>query len=242
MSEGMILLHGVGLDRHIFADLRAELVVNTHAYDLRGSGEGPPWVGAASLSQFAQDLWAEADALGWDCFALCGFSMGAMIAQYAALERSERVSHLVLLNAVYDRTQAQRDAVAARLTLAQEQGPAEIIEGALARWFTADFSPPDLVAKTRARLESNDADQFLRNYEMFSVADQQISGRLSFLSMPVFVATGALDQGSSPEMTQGMAAVIPNAHAKVYAGAAHFLPLQYPKQLAQDIANWMEAT
>ena len=179
MSEGMILLHGVGLDRHIFADLRAELDVNTHAYDLRGSGEGPPWVGSASLNQFANDLWDQADALGWDRFALCGFSMGAMIAQYAALERPDRVSHLILLNAVYDRTDVQRAAVAARLKVAQEEGPQEIIEGALARWFTDDFAPPELIARTRKRLESNDADQFLRNYEMFSVADQQVSARLS---------------------------------------------------------------
>jgi len=242
MSDRMILLHGVGLDRHIFAPLEAELDLTTHTFDLRGSGNGPVWSGPASLDQFAADLWDQADARGWDQFALCGFSMGAMIAQFAALEKPERISHLVLLNAVYDRTESQRNAVAARLRLAKDEGPKEIIDGALARWFTEDFSPPELMAQTRARLEKNNAEQFLRNYEMFSVADQMLKERLSELKMPVFVATGELDKGSSPEMTMKMAEVIPNAKMKIYARAAHFLPLQYPANLAQDMKSWMEAT
>jgi len=242
MSDRMILLHGVGLDRHIFAPLETELDVETHSYDLRGSGDGPLWDSPASLDQFAEDLWEQADTLGWDRFVLCGFSMGALIARFAALQRPDRISHLILLNAVYDRTEAQRDAVAARLQLARDEGQQRIIDGALARWFTTDFAPPALIAQTRRRLESNNAEQFLRNYEMFSVADQMLKERLSELAMPVFVATGELDQGSSPKMTRMMVERIPNAQSKIYRGAAHFLPLQYPAELAQDIISWMEAT
>ena len=240
MSDRMILLHGVGLDRNVFEPLRAALGIETHAYDLRGSGEGPRWVDAASLPEFASDLWAEADALGWEQFALCGFSMGAMIAQFAALDQPERISHLILLNPVFDRSAEQRAGVAARLETAMKEGPSEIIDAALTRWFPAHFAPDALVASTRKRLETNDSSQFLKNYALFAEADQALVEKVDGITCPSFVATGSLDTGSTPEMTTNLAAKIPAAEAKIYEDAAHFLPLQFPKELAQDILDWME--
>ena len=242
MYEPMILLHGVGLDRTVFKGLQDELPMETHAYDYRGSGDGPDWKSEASLGQLAQDLWKEADEKGWDRFALCGFSFGAMIAQYAALDRPERISHLILLNAVFNRTELQRDAVRARLQMAQREGTQAIIEAALSRWFTEDFAPQPLVAATRSRLEGNSEEQFLKNYALFAEGDAQLAPRVAEIDCPVFVATGALDQGSTPEMSKGLADAIPNGVAKIYDRAAHFLPLQFPKELARDIVQWMEET
>lgn len=236
----LILLHGVGLDQNIWHPLRDALPnVTTHAYDLRGHGAGPNWDGSATLDGFVADLWDHADGLGLDQFALCGFSLGAMIAQWAALANPARISHLILLSGVYQRSTAQMTAVQARFKQSEQDGPHVMIDAALARWFPSDFAEahPVYLAQTRARLESNDRDQFMRSYRLFVHEGAQIDGRLGTLEMPTLVATGGLDTGSTPEMTQAMASEIAGAKAVIFKDAAHMLPMQKPVQLAKLISG-----
>ncbi len=231
----LILLHGVGLDHTIWLPLRVALPdVSTHAYDLRGHGEGPNWEGPASLDGFVADLMGYADGQGLDKFALCGFSLGVMIAQWAALTNPARISHLILLNGVYDRTPEQMSAVQTRFRQSQTGGPQVMIDAALARWFTPEFAVkhPEYLAQTRRCLETNDTDQFMRSYRVFAHEGAQITGRLKSIKVPALVVTGGLDAGSTPAMAEKMAAELPNAHCAIFKDAAHMVPMQKPAELA----------
>ncbi len=239
----MIMLHGVGLDRHVWQPLREALPdVQTHAYDLRGHGEGADWAGAASLDGFIDDLWDYADERGLNRFALCGFSMGVMIAQWAALSKPERISHLVLLNGVYARTDEQKAAVQARYIESEKTGPMAMIDAAMKRWFTPDFAAqnPEHLERVRVRLSRNDTEQFMRSYKLFAYEGAQIVGRLNEIQMPTLVATGGLDTGSTPEMTKQMASEIPNAKVMIFNDTAHMLPMQKPFELARLIKGVLQ--
>lgn len=234
----MIFLHGVGLDRRIWRPLQDALPdVTTHSYDLRGHGAGPNWDGPASLDGFVSDLWDYADGLGLDSFALCGFSLGAMIAQWAALTSPARISHLILLNGVYARSPAQFAGVQARFKEAELNGSKIMIDAALARWFPPEFAVkhPEYLAQIRARLEGNNTEQFMRSYRLFAHEGAQIDGRLKELQIPTLVATGGIDTGSTSEMTQQMASEIMGAKSVIFTDAAHMLPMQKPHELARLI-------
>ena len=237
MTE-LILLHGVGLDRKVWQPMQAALPnVETHAPDLRGHGVGPKWDGLASLDGFVSDLLDYADRLCLDSFALCGFSLGAMIAQWAAISKPERISHLILLSGVYARMPEQLAGVQARFKEAELHGPKIMIDSALARWFTPEFavSHPDYLEQTRTRLMDNDVAQFMRSYQVFAYEGTQIDGRLKEIKVPTLVATGGLDTGSTSEMARKMASEIPGAQCSVYEDVAHMLPLQKPDEIAGSI-------
>lgn len=239
----LIMLHGVGLDCQIWHPLRAALPdVTTHAYDLRGHAQGPDWQGPASLDQFVSDLWDYADGLGLDRFALCGFSLGAMIAQWAALSNPARISHLVLLNGVYARTDDQMAAVQARFQEAIISGPQIMIDAALERWFPSEFAAkhPEYPMQIRLRLETNNTEQFMRSYKLFAHEGAQIEGRLSEIKVPTLVVTGGLDSGSTPLMTKKMASEMPYAKAIIFNDAAHMLPMQKPDELARLIKGVLQ--
>ncbi len=234
----LIFLHGVGLDRQIWQPLKTALPnVVTHAPDLRGHGAGPNWDGPASLDGFVSDLWDYADGLGLENFALCGFSLGAMIAQWAAISKPERISQLILLSGVYARRPEQLAGVQARYKEAELHGPKIMIDAALTRWFTPEFATkhPEFIAQTRARLLENDTEQFMRSYKLFAYEGAQIDGRLKEIKAPTLVATGGLDTGSTSEMARKMASEIPEAQCMVYEDVAHMLPLQKPVELAGSI-------
>ncbi len=236
----LIFLHGVGLDRQIWQPLQAALPgVGTHAPDLRGHGTGPNWDGPASLDRFVSDLWDYADGLGLENFALCGFSLGAMIAQWAAISKPARISHLILLSGVYARRPEQLAGVQARFKEAELHGPKIMIDAALARWFTPEFAEnhPKFLAQIRTRLLENDTEEFMHSYKLFAYEGAQIEGRLKEIQAPSLVATGGLDTGSTSEMARMMASEIPKAQCTIYQDVAHMLPLQKPDELAASITR-----
>jgi pimeloyl-ACP methyl ester carboxylesterase len=68
--------------------------------DLRGSGDSSKPSEGYSLSRYAEDVLAVADAVGSQTFVLIGHSMGGQIAQYVAATQPDRVRGLMLLCSV----------------------------------------------------------------------------------------------------------------------------------------------
>ncbi len=239
----LVLLHGVGLDHTMWRGLAAHLE-QTHtvlAYDLLGHGVAPPLEDPATLAQFTGQLWREADALDHDTFSLCGFSMGAMIAQHAARERPGRISDLILMCGVHRRSAAERERVAARLHQAEQDGPTSNIESALTRWFTEPFrqARPEVIDAVRQRLERNDPVEFLKAYRMFATADGDLADFAHEISCRTLVTTGEHDTGSTPAMMRTLAGDIPNAKAHLLEGLAHMAPVEAPATVASVMTRFL---
>jgi len=79
-------------------------------YDVRGTGLSDRFPEEISISTLVRDLEAVADTLQLERFALLGVSQGGAVSILYALKHPERVSHLVLLNALV-RGAAFRDGV-----------------------------------------------------------------------------------------------------------------------------------
>jgi len=117
----LLLIHGLGSSGDDWAFQREDLA-RGHSLilpDLRGSGRSAKPPGPYSIAQFAEDLWALLDALGFEYTDILGFSLGGAIALEMALTRPARVRRLVLCNALANyRTDTWRKWLEAHLQLA----------------------------------------------------------------------------------------------------------------------------
>lgn len=233
-GPAVVFVHGVGLDCGMWDGVFARLEPNFTcvAFDMPGHGATPLPPGEVTLATYVDALSAVvAETAG--C-AVVGFSMGAMVAQAFAAGDPPALSKLVLMNSVYRRDAAQREAIMNRVATAEREGPGALIDGAVARWFTpaAQETQPEIVAEVRHRLETNDPAGFLAAYRVFAEADAGLAATVSRIGCPTLVMTAELDANSTPAMTRALAEALPSARAEVLPGLAHGAPIEDPKRVA----------
>lgn len=240
----VVLIHGVGLDHHMWA-AQAEALRDRFTvlrYDLPGHGGTPPRPGGIGLDDLAAQLAALLDAENIRRARVAGFSLGALIAQTVALTHAERVERLVLISGVYDRGDKARDAVQKRLERAERNGPGSITQAAIDRWFTNAYrnSHPQQIEMIEQRLRTNTAEAFLPAYRLFADADRQLVGRLDNIKAPALVITGEDDTGSTPEMARRMSEAMPGAKLRIIPGVRHMLPLEAADELNTMLNAFLE--
>ena len=234
----VVMIHGVGLDHTMWLPVMAALSQRrTIAYDMIGHGAARKPAGPYTLGTFVDQLGAIVEAV--DCeIDLVGFSMGALVAQGLALSPiAGRIRTMVLLNAVHDRSDADRQAIIARVAEVRAGQFAATVEPALQRWFTPAFAAthPESVAAVGQRLLANDERSYADAYEVFATADAGLASRVPEITVPTLVATGSDDQRSTPAMAAALAAALPRGRATVLPGLRHLTPLEAPELVADLI-------
>lgn len=228
----VVLLHGVGLDHTMWRAVRDRLGRASIALDLPGHGAEPPLRREQTLAALADDVRQRLPPGPVD---LVGFSLGALIAQHIARFDPDRVRTLTCVSSVCQRTEAERDAVAARLRTARHDFAASA-EASIERWFPAGARvAADDIDATRRTLLANNVDSYLHAYAVFARGDREIGAELGGISAPTLAITGELDPGSTPDMTHRLAAAIPGARAQIVPDARHMLPVESPDALTNAI-------
>ncbi len=236
----LVLIHGVGLDHTMWAPTMTALAHRrTIAFDMIGHGNAREPAGPYTLSLFVEQLSEIVDALGSD-IDLVGFSMGALVAQGYALTAGSRIRRMVLLNAVYDRSRMERQAIVDRVAEVRAGRFAASVEPALHRWFTPSFAAarPDVIESVRACLLRNDRRAYADAYEVFATADAELAPRTAEITVPTLVATGADDQRSTPAMAEALAAELPRGSPAILPDLRHLTPLEAPKVVAGLIGDF----
>ena len=236
----IVLLHGVGLDRTMWTRLEARLRQLDDrpvlALDLPGHGSRPPLTEAVSLADLANDVAARLPGRAH----LVGFSLGALIAQHLARFRPELVATLTSVSSVCLRTPQEADSVAGRLENAKSDFPGSV-EASIERWFPAEAgTDAATVADARRILLANNQESYLHAYRVFATGDAEIGPELGAISVPSLAVTGALDPGSTPEMTRRLGEAIPGARTAVVPHARHMLPVERPAELAGIITEFIK--
>ncbi|WKG03168.1 alpha/beta fold hydrolase [Mycolicibacterium sp. HK-90] len=232
----LVLLHGVGLDHTVWQPVTGLLVdrYTVITPDLPGHGVRPPAPAGVTLSELADGVAGEIPAGSH----LVGFSLGALVAQHLAVHRPELVSTLTSVASVCQRTPDERAAVLARLETAADDMAASSA-ASLHRWYDGTGVSPEQIARTEATLLANDRASFLNCYRVFATADAEIGPQLGQINVPALAVTGSDDPGSTPEMTERLAAAIPDCEAVVIPGARHMLPVQCPRELADCLMSFI---
>lgn len=240
----VVLLHGVGLNQSIWAGQAKALETDFQiiTYDLLGHGRSAEAAANAGLADWVNQLDDVVRNLALEKFTLVGFSFGGLIAQAYAAQHSRMIDRLVLMSTVYNRSEAERASVFARLEAVRRDGPQATIPTALSRWFSPEFSKthPEVMNQYEAILRGNDTGSFLSAYECFAVADQDLVGALVEFDRPTLIMTGGLDTGSTPDMARKLAGMIPLAECSIVAGGRHMMSVEKPDEVNSVLLGFLK--
>lgn len=241
----VILIHGVGLSRHMWtaqvAALRERYRVVT--LDMLGHGESPAPRADATLVDYADAVARLMDSLAIPDATLIGFSMGALVSRAFALKYPDRLTGLVFLNGVFERSEQVRADILRRVSEVEHNGPGANVEAAITRWFSPGWlqAHPTYIAGLRAHMAANDWQGYLTTYRLFATQDSYGAGRLSEIAVPVLVATGEHDVGSTPAMAHALAARIAGATVAIVDDARHMMPVEMPEQTNALLLGHLDA-
>ncbi|CAB3715090.1 alpha/beta fold hydrolase [Paraburkholderia rhynchosiae] len=242
-GEALILIHGVGMNRRVWEPQVEALQgqFRVVSYDMLGHGASRLPAASPQLEEYAAQLLALVDHLDIETAHVVGHSMGSLVALEFALRYPSRVASVAALNAVYDRTPAQRSAVMQRAASLNGGLDQPSIDATIARWF--DDPVPGHLAKAaqmvRSLLESVDLEGYARTYRLFASSDQAHVGRLTQLAMPALFMTGECDPNSSPAMSESMAAAAPLGRAEIIASERHMMNVTAPSIVNQRLLRFI---
>ncbi|GAA4118710.1 alpha/beta fold hydrolase [Enteractinococcus coprophilus] len=228
----LVFLHGVGLDRTMWENISDQLPESAVYLDLPGHGHQPVLREPTSLQTLADDIAAR---LPSGPIQLVGFSLGGLIAQRLAIDLPEKIVSVVAANSVCKRTTQERAAVLGRLATARADF-LESTQRSIERWYPAGVNvPTELIQQTQAVLANNDRRSFLYAYEVFATADADLADDLVKLHQPLLAMTGELDPGSTPEMSQRLADLVPDGKIHIFSGARHMVPHEQPHEFIAQL-------
>jgi 3-oxoadipate enol-lactonase len=240
----MVLVHGMGLNRHMWDWQMAALTRRFRVirYDLLGHGDSDKPHRRYEMDDLSNQLLRLIDALGLDTCALAGFSLGGMIVRAFAVAHPDRVSALAILNSPHDRSEAERTAMQHRLKLARDDGPASTIDAAIARWFTEDFArrQPEVPELVRRWMAANDPVVYPEIYRVLAEGDADMVDSIAEIRCPTLVLACDEDHGNSPDMAERMAARIPDARAVVVPGLKHMGLAEDPAAISTVLVPFLE--
>ena len=231
--ETMVLVHGLGLNRHSWQWQIPALSPHYRVvtFDLHGHGESSVPPETPSLTLFSQQLNELFDHLAISRAALLGFSLGGMIARRFAMDHIERLWALGILHSAHARDKAAHDAIQARVVQAAKEGPSATVEAALARWFTEAFrqSHPGMMDEVRRWILANRKEVYAPIYQVLVDGVTELVSPNPPIACPTLVMTGDEDYGNSPAMSRAIAAEIPGSELVILPGLRHMAPAEAPE-------------
>jgi len=241
-GKPLLLLHGVGMCAEAWQPQLEALSPHARviALDLPGHGATPALPGKPDLRDFVAWFARIADELALERFSLAGHSMGALIAAGFAVTYPERLTRLALLNAVYKRDNAARQAVQARAA-AMQNGQFDRL-APLERWFAPDEQQGIAYQAVKKFLHSVNKAGYAAAYQAFAQGDAVYADDFSAINCPALFLTGAQDQNSSAQMAKQMAEVTPQGRAVIINGHRHMVNLTAPEQVNGVLLDWLKAS
>lgn len=238
LEPRIVLLHGVGLDRSMWETFQGICDRPTLALDLPGHGAQPPLRESQTLASLARDVISR---LPEGPVHLVGFSLGALIAQYAARFAPAKVLTLTSVNSVCQRTAEESEAVARRLDTAGTEFAAGV-DLAIERWFphATTTVPVESIAAVRQVLAGNDIQSYLHSYRVFAHGDREIGPELGAITAPALAITGENDPGSTPQMSHRLGRAMPDCRVVVVPHARHMLPIENAPALADALTTLID--
>jgi pimeloyl-ACP methyl ester carboxylesterase len=211
----LVMLPGTLCDARLYAPVLEHLGRRAHIPDLAGATTSAD-LAAAMLLHLPER------------FALCGFSLGAIVALEIAAQRPERVERLALIGC----NPGPLPPVAAQAR--QELKQREFVASSF------DRSDPRIRQLIDDMAHNTEPSVYQQQTEI-TVSRIDSRPRLGRLAMPVLILCGSEDQICSPALSIEMARAIPQARLSLIEGAGHYVTLERPEAVAAEIAAWLAA-
>lgn len=239
----VVLIHGLGLCRHLWKDHLPALETHCHIlnFDLYGHGDSSPPKQTASLPVYAQQIAYVMNHVGFDQAAIVGFSIGGMINRRFAMDYSDRVSALVILNSPHDRGDEAQNLVEERASKVREQGPMATLGDALKRWFTQSYlETAQGVDDVRSWRKKVDPESYAQAAWVLASGVRELINPIVKIEKPTFVLTCENDSGSTPKMSHDIASEISNSQTQIIPELKHLGLMEKPAVFYEPILEFLE--
>lgn len=237
----VVLIHGVGLNRMVWDGVLPGLTgLRLITYDLYGHGESVPAPQEVTLTLFAQQIIGLLDHLNIARAHIVGFSIGGMINRRLALDAPERVASLAILNSPHDRGAKAQAEVEARARTVGESGAMATMDAALQRWFTVEYLAKS-TGSERVKEWRNQVDQasYAGAYWVLANGVRELIAPDPPITKPCLVMTCENDSGSTPAMSQAIAAEIAGSECQIVPGLKHLGLMERPDLFAPPVRKFL---
>lgn len=225
MTTGLLLIHAFPLDARMWepqlGSLRARLPIVAPHLPGFGGAEGPE---VLTMGLAAAHCVRALDDAGVDTAIVCGLSMGGYVAFELWRAARPRIAALVLAN-----TRAEPDppdGAAARRALAErlrKEGHGFMVETPPP--LLAEDAPEELVQRVKAMIADQTPDAIAA--AALGMAERPDSvPDLPGIDVPTLVITGTADRLIPPDVTAGIAGLVPGAELLRIEGAGHLSNLE----------------
>jgi pimeloyl-ACP methyl ester carboxylesterase len=226
-GEPLVLIHGVGLNRHVWQPQLEAFCDEYRVITYYTLGHGNSRIPAADvvLDDFFEQLAELLDTLEIDSVNLCGHSMGALITLGFSLKYPHRVRRIIAMMGAYDRTpeHQQRSQKVADILASPKAGV--LLKLTLERWFIeqdyASHTRAELISRVAGWLEEVDKSGYSRAYRVFAENGETYVGQLASITAPALFITAQHDANSTPEMSRRMASEVQQGQAYIMPGERH---------------------
>lgn len=248
----IVFLHGLGLNKNFWSPVIAHLAESHRciAVDLPGHGESRAQVTNGTMSSYAAAVREVIEQKQLSSITLVGHSMGGQIAMILALQMPAVITKLVLVCAagIETFTPDEREKMRAGAN-AIWRNP--VSEDMLQRVYAS------MDRSGKYSLMNEHAEQQRSNFRNFSellcnsvsgMLDEPVYSFLDQLTQPALCVFGGADaaipnryvhpQMNAQQLMQAAQTKITNCTAEIFPMAGHYLPVEYPQELAAKIQNF----
>jgi len=193
--------------------------------DLAGHGMSQPAAKKTTVPELAADVAELLDNLAEPRAALCGLSLGGMVAQQFACDYSGRATALMIANSRPNANTPEQVRAVEGWTalLGQPNGPQRRLEAVWPRLVNAQFRQTEAGAQTFRewhRVAAGVSGQSLINVAIGFTEFDAREG-LARLDVPALVIAGEFDEIIAADISRQSADLIPGAEFSVISGAGH---------------------
>lgn len=236
----LVLLNSLGTDLRLWDAVVDQL---RDAYDIltcdkpgHGLSDAPP--GAYTIEQLARDVRLVMDVEGFERAAVCGLSVGGLIALHLTLTSPARVAALIVMDSAARVGNA--DMWNARIEAVRQGGMARIADQVLSRWFSPAYCEcdPAAFAGWRNMLLRTDTEGYAG--VCAALRDTDLTTDLPAITAPTLIMAGSEDLSTPLELVTATAAMIPGARFERIEGAGHLPCVEQPETVAALIDGFLK--
>lgn len=239
-----VLIHALAMDRTNWAEVIAALPEHAAvvALDCRGHGASEAGDKPFSLDQYADDVAAVMDHVGWADAIIAGCSMGGCAAMAFASRHGARSAGLLLVDTTAWYGETSVSDWQARADRARAGGMGALLAFQTSRWFSPEFLARNPVGVQRCIevFQRNELAAYTRACDMLGHVD--LRAALPRIVSPTRVIVGEHDYATPPAMAHGIQAAIPGATLKILPGVRHFTPVEAPLPIAAALLGLTQHT
>lgn len=246
-GPAILMIHGFTNHGLVWAEQIADLLHAGYRVvmpDLAGHGLSQLADRKTTVEELTQDMVNLIDHLGIDRTAVCGLSLGGMVAQYLAADHPTRVDALIVANSCVDSTAP--DVVAANESwiemFERPNGPLLRMQSVwpqmLNERYRASPTGEAFLAswkRINGKIPGSSFANVARGLQLFKSVD-----RLKQVKARSLVISGEFDRLFPPVVCQEIATLIAGAKFAVIGGAGHLSSLDSPREFNELILEFLQ--